>query len=206
MTTGEVGNCDHDAAQCFRLPAAPKELLQNFCATARQNACGDFHPMIQFWMVQHLHYGPNCASFWVVGAINQAADARMHDRSRAHRARLNCNKQVAGGKPMVTQGDSGLAQSDNFGVCGGIFIEDVAIPSPAYDAAIMNYHRSDRHFACFQRALSGAQGLLHPEFVVGSPVVRRHRKFANERGAMTRLKYSGWLICSDEIERAKSRG
>ena len=104
---------------------------------------------------------------------------------------------------MVTQGDSGLAQGDSFRVGGGIFVEDVAIPSPAYDAAFMHHDRSDRHFASFERTVSGAQGFLHPEFVGRAVLVCLHRGRCVAR--ITRLKYSGWLTCPAEIERSESR-
>jgi hypothetical protein len=153
-------------------------------------------------MVQHLHYGTNRSRFWIVGAINQAADARMQYRTRTHGARFNCNKQVAGRKAMVTQGDSSLAQGDDFGVGGGIFIEDVAIPSPAHDAVFMHHHSSDGHFACFQRSLGRAQSFLHPKFVVGGPGICGHRDLPVCVALLARLKYSGWRFPGFERTRS----
>jgi hypothetical protein len=47
----------------------------------------------------------------------------------------------------------------------GIGVGQVAVESAADDFAFMYYHSPDRDFAYIERALGGAQSLLHPQFV-----------------------------------------
>lgn len=86
------------------LATASKKLLQNPCAASGQHATANINPMVELWVIQQLHHRPHGAGFRVVCAINHALDARMHHRSGAHSARLNCNKQVAVRQTMVTEG------------------------------------------------------------------------------------------------------
>ena len=121
--------------------------------------------MVQLRMIHDLHHRTHCPGLWVVRAIYQALNAGMHQRSGAHRARLNCNKQLAVFQAMVTDGCTGFAQRDDLGVGGRIGLGDVAVPSAADDLVVAYYDRADRNFPGFQRALGAAQGFFHPEFV-----------------------------------------
>jgi hypothetical protein len=128
--------------------------------------------MIQAGVIDHLENRMDGSSLWVVGTIHQAAEASMHGRSRAHRARLNCSKQFAVAEPMIPQASSRLAQGHDFGMCGGVVIAEVAIPSPSYDASFAHHDGSNRHLACLQCALRAAKGFFHPKFV-GRHLVER---------------------------------
>ncbi len=121
--------------------------------------------MIQGGVVGHLQNRIDGACFRVVGSVHQAAEAGMNGRSRAHGARLNCNKQFAVGQAMVTGVFSRLAQGYDFGVSGGIVVGEILIPSSSDYAAGGHHHRSYRHFARLQGALGAAQGFFHPELV-----------------------------------------
>jgi hypothetical protein len=50
-------------------------------------------------------------------------------------------------------------------VGGGVGIGDVAVPTPADDASVANDDCADRDLAGFERALGGAEGFFHPEFI-----------------------------------------
>lgn len=91
----------------------------------------------------------HCTRFRIVRAIYQAANACMHQRTRAHRARLNRNEQVAAFQTIVTNGGTGFAQSEDLGMGGWIALRDVAIPSAAYDLAIAYHDRAYRDLPCF---------------------------------------------------------
>src|SRR3984957_6978208 len=148
-----------------RLTTTPKERLQQLRAASRQNSALNLDLMIQLRMIQDLHHRPHRAGLRIVGAIDEPLDAGMHHRTGAHSARLNCNKQIAVSQAVVTNGCTRLAQRNNLSVRGWVGVRDIAIPSPANDAAPMHDHRSDGNFAGFERALSAAQSLFHPEFV-----------------------------------------
>jgi len=149
-----------------RLTTALKERLQQFGAAACQNTTPNFYAMVQLRVTQHLHYRMNRARFGIVGSVDEALDPGMHQRARAHGARLNCSKQIAVSQAVVTNGCTGFAQGDNFRMRGGIGVRDVTVPSPADDFSVAHHHRAHGDFTCFQGALRSAEGFLHPKFVV----------------------------------------
>ena len=109
--------------------------------------------------------GVDCAGFKIVRTVYEALNPGMKNRPRAHRARLNCNKELAVGQTMVTDSDTGFAQRDDLGMRGRIGIDDVAIPSSAYDLLVTNDHRAHRNFPDLQSTLGTAEGFFHPEFI-----------------------------------------
>jgi hypothetical protein len=139
-----------------RLTPIPKELLQQFRAPSGENATANLNSMIQLRVIHDLHHGVHRAGLRVVGAVDQALYASMHDRASAHRARLNCNKQLAAAQAVVTDVCAGLTQRNHLGVRGGVGIGDVAIPSTAHDASIADNDRTNRNLAGFKGPLRRA--------------------------------------------------
>ena len=116
-------------------------------------------------MIQHLQYGMNRAGLRVIRAIYEALKSRMHHRTGAHRARLNCNKQFAASKAMVTNGSTCLTQRNDLSVRRGIAVRNIAIPALPYDSPLENHHGSHRHFIGFEGTLRTPQSLQHPGLV-----------------------------------------
>jgi hypothetical protein len=112
-------------------------------------------------MIQNLHHRTYSARLRVIGAVNQALQPGMYQGAGAHRARLNCSKQLAAFQAMVAEGGTGLAQGDDLGVGGGIGIGDVAVAAASYDPAFVHHDGADRNFALFKSALGGTKGFLH---------------------------------------------
>jgi hypothetical protein len=93
---------------------------------------------------------------------------------------------------MISQCGRGLAQSDDFGVGGGIVLRDVPVPALTDDAALMHDHGADGNFALIEGALGAAQGFLHPQLIVdlrwslgdvqgesgGATIKRRHPQYS----------------------------
>ena len=77
----------------------------------------------------------------------------MHHRSRAHRARFNCSKQLAASQAVVPQNASRSAQGHHFGMCGRVMIGEVPVPSSADQLPIQHDNRSHGYFAHFECAL-----------------------------------------------------
>lgn len=121
--------------------------------------------MIQPRVVQHLHHRVHRTSLSVVRSVDNAAEAGLDDRPRAHDAWLNCNKQLALSQTMVPDGGASLAQGDDLGMCAWIGIGNAAIPAPAHDDPFADNNSADWNFAGFERALSTAERFFHPEFV-----------------------------------------
>jgi len=101
---------------------APEELLHHFRTTPGQDACTNLRAMVQFRVVQDMHYRMNRAGLGIVCAVHQTPDARVNQGSRAHCARFNCGKQVALAQAMVADRGSRLAQSHDLSVGGWIRI------------------------------------------------------------------------------------
>ena len=123
--------------------------------------------MIQTGVIHHLQNRMDGACLRVVCTIYQTADASMNCRSRAHGAGFNCSKQFAVDEPVVTDVSSRLAQGHDFSMSGWIVVGEVAIPSSSNHAPFAHHDGPHRNFACFQRTLGAAEGLLHPKFVRG---------------------------------------
>jgi hypothetical protein len=74
---------------------------------------------------------------------------------------------------MVTNGCTGFAQRDDFGVCGRVVVGDVAVPSSAYNPSVayvvtcvVTYNdRAHRNLPGLKRALGAAQSFFHPKLV-----------------------------------------
>ena len=115
-----------------------KKRLQQFSTAAGQHATADFRSMVQLRVIQHLQHRVDCTCFGIIRAINDAFHPRVHQRARAHRARLNCNKELTVSKTMITQVRSGLAKGNDFGVGGGIGVNDVAVPTSANNFSRVN--------------------------------------------------------------------
>jgi hypothetical protein len=126
--------------------------------------------MIQTGAIHHLQKRMDGTRFGIVGAVHQAPDARMNCRSRTHGARLNCSKQFAVAKPVVTEVSSRFAQRHDFRVRARIVVGKVAIPASSHYATGAHHHCSYRHFARLQGALRAAQGFFHPKLIRRMPV------------------------------------
>jgi hypothetical protein len=164
------------------LPPAPEEFLQDIGTAARQYPPSDFNPVIQARVIQHMDDGTYRARLRIIRAVDQSPDARMNQRSRAHRARLNCSKQVAVPQTMVADRGACLAQRNDFRMRRWVAIGNVPVESAADNLTLMYDHRADRDFAHFESALRRAQGFLHPEFVVGGIHSTSHISIVALRG------------------------
>ncbi len=147
------------------LTTISKERLQQFGAAPGQHSRSNFDPMIQLRVVQDLHDGTHRTSFGIIGAVHQTLEASVHQSPGAHRARLNCNKQLAISDAVITKVSGRLPQCNYFGVRCWIRVGNVAIPSASHNCFAADDDRPDRYFSSFECALRAAQCLLHPEFV-----------------------------------------
>ena len=118
--------------------------------------------MVQTGVIYHLKNRMDGASLRIVRSIHQAAKAGMHRRSRAHGARLNCNKEFTVAETVITDGSSSLPEGQYFGMSRGIAVGNIAIPASSYHFPGAHHDRSYGDFPCFQGTLSAAQGFVHP--------------------------------------------
>ena len=145
--------------------------------------------MIQAGVIHHLQNRMDSACLRIVGPVHQTPDAGMNRRSRAHGARLNCSKQLAVAKPVITKGSSRFAERHDFRVRAGIEVGQVAIPTSSHHAPAAHDHCSHRHFARLERALGAAQGFFHPKFVGGRLVSGKF--VSREQLSVTKRRVAG---------------
>src|ERR1700747_1855730 len=88
--------------QVLAHPAGAEELLQKLCATVCKHAIPNFHVMVHARVVEDSHHRMHGTRFGVVRTVDQAPNPRVDERSRAHGARLNCNKQLTVAQAMIT--------------------------------------------------------------------------------------------------------
>jgi hypothetical protein len=147
------------------LTTAPEELLQNLGRSSCQNASANLHLMIRAGMINHRKNGMDRSRFRIIRTIHQASYSRVNQGARAHGAGLNCNKQIAVDQAVVTQVLTCFAHSDHLGMGGWIVVLDVAIRAARHNASLIDDNSADGNFPGFERTLSGAKRLFHPEFV-----------------------------------------
>src|ERR1041384_4355488 len=87
--------------------------------------------------------------------VNQTPDARLYQRSRAHRARLDRRINVDTREPVVTDLPSGPAQRDDFGVRSGIAVSTRAVSENGDELIFTDDARADGHFAIRPRLACG---------------------------------------------------
>jgi hypothetical protein len=89
----------------------------------------------------------------------------MHHGARTHRARLNCNKQLAVLQTVIAQGGARLTQRDDFCVSGGIGVREIAVSPAADDFSSADDDGPHRNLPGFERVLGGTKSLFHEELV-----------------------------------------
>jgi hypothetical protein len=116
-------------------------------------------------VIHDLHHRLDRPCFWVICTKYQASNARMNQSSRAHRAWLNCSKEVTVSQTVVTNDGTRFAQRDDLRMCRWIIFAQILVPAPCDDRTVADYDRTHRNLSRFQAALSRTEGFLHEEFV-----------------------------------------
>jgi len=116
-------------------------------------------------VIQHLKHGVNRARLGVLGAVDEATDARVGDGSGAHGAGLDGNVEFAIGQAVIAEDEPGFAQRLYLGVRRGVVVGYRTIAAASHNMAVLYDHRADGHLAeCFGTPRL-AQGFFHEEFV-----------------------------------------
>ncbi|HKR85091.1 MAG TPA: hypothetical protein VJS37_13120 [Terriglobales bacterium] len=113
------------------LALTSKKVLQDLRAMPRENTSKNLYFMVHRWVVQPVHDRVDRSGFGVVCAVNQPSNPRVNQGSRAHSARLNCNKQVTVHQAVIAYGGPSFTECQNFRVRSWILIAYIAIPATA---------------------------------------------------------------------------
>ncbi len=117
--------------------------------------------MVESRVGKHFKAGADGSAFGIVGAIDEARDARLDDCACTHAARLDGDVERGIGKTVVGQEAGGLAQNDNLCVSCWVVVADGAVAGTGEDLAIVDEHGADRDFAGYRCGARFGQGFLH---------------------------------------------
>src|SRR5207302_1663251 len=92
----------------------------------------------------------------------------MHQRTGAHCARFNGNKQLTGSQTVVTYRSTSFAQRKDLRMSTRVGVGDVPVPSAPNNLSVAHDYSTDGDLPGFQSALRRAHSLLHPEFIRSS--------------------------------------
>src|SRR5262249_15980669 len=97
-----------------------KEGLYHSATFVLKNCSLNHNPMVQNFAAAQTKVTLDCASLRIARAVDQPLNARMNDRPRTHRARLDRRKQRAPGEPVVSKHTPGFSQCHHLGMSRGI--------------------------------------------------------------------------------------
>ena len=119
--------------------------------------------MVQRRHLQEIHDSAGGSATFVFATKNQAPDAHMDERARAHRAGLLGDVQVAIAQAPVAHGRLRLRDRQHLGVRGGVLQQLDLIMRARDDSSFTHHHRTDRHFLGLERFFCLAQRFAHKE-------------------------------------------
>ena len=122
-------------------------------------------------MVDDLHDAADGSGLGIARAVDQPRNARMHDRSGAHRAGLQRDVKLAAAEPVIAQRARGFAQRQNLGVRVGSLAEITWFQPRPTMLSLAHHHRADRNLARNFGQPRQPQRLFHPALVglAGAP-------------------------------------
>jgi hypothetical protein len=143
------------------LAAFGEERLEDGGAVGGEDAGGDFYLVVEARVGEDFEAGAESATFGIIGAVNETADAGLDDSAGAHAAGLDGDVERGVGESVVAEKAGCLAQDNYFRMGSGVAIADGAIAGTSEDLAAMDEHGADRDFASFGSGARFSQGFLH---------------------------------------------
>jgi peroxiredoxin len=152
--------------QVRELLAEPREeALQQFHALGGEHALDDLHTVVQQVRIGQPELAAHAAEAEVARAEDQPPHARVHQRARAHHARLE--RDIQGGvlQAVVAGRRRGLAERRHLGMGGGIAAGNGTVGAAPEHGVIRHQQRAHGHFAGAGRRPRHLHRLAHPVLV-----------------------------------------
>src|SRR5256714_5151130 len=166
----------------FRSSSCPEELLHERAALAFEHARRQPHPVVQRTRIADAEDRLDRARFLVPRTVDEPPDSRLHERARAHRARLNRRVDDSARQTVVACAAGGLTQGEAFGVRRRVAVSSGAVAGEREQLAVGGDDaRADRHLAAPGGPARRADGLAHPALVhvgVGPKLFARLHKYS----------------------------
>ena len=147
------------------LSSERKKFLEEPGAGIRQDAGGDLATVVEPGHLEQVEQAARGTPFGVAAPENYAAQPRMDDCARAHRAGFLRHVKIAVRKPPVADFSLRLGNGKHFRVGGRILEQLDLIPRTGDDRSLAHDNRADRHLLGSKRFPRLPQGLAHEIFL-----------------------------------------
>src|SRR4030095_13682065 len=147
---------------------AGKEIRQQLTALVREHAAQNRRMVVQARLTEDVDDRTASSRLWIARAKDEPCDARMQDRTHAHRARLERHIKRATGKTIVAKHARRIAQRRDFGVRRRVVRSDGGVAAAADDRAILDDDRANGHLAARLRRSRENQRLAHVARIVNA--------------------------------------
>jgi hypothetical protein len=139
-----------------------EKVAEDACALFAEHARGYGEAMVESRVFTERVEGREGPGLGVVASVDDARDTSVHEGARAHRARFERRKKRGAVQPPRSEASSGLSQSDDLGVRGGIVVDLATISSAAdHGALCVDHNRPDRHVPSARRRFRFGQRQAH---------------------------------------------
>jgi hypothetical protein len=140
-------------------------MLQQRAGFSRQYSTHDAGMVIESGLRERIDDAPASAGLGILRTVYEAGDASMHDRARAHHARLERHIELTPAQTVVCETSGGLAQGGDFSVRRRVTSRNGVVIAAADDFAVFDHHRPDGHFACRPRLRGELERGAHEPFL-----------------------------------------
>jgi hypothetical protein len=131
------------------LAAFGEKRLEDGDAVGGEDTGRDFNLMVEAGVGKDFEAGADGAAFWIVGAVNEAWNSGLDDRTGAHAARLDGDVEGGIGQAVVAEKTGGFAKDHYFRVSRGVIVADCAIAGTGKNLAFVDEHSTNGNFAGF---------------------------------------------------------
>jgi hypothetical protein len=147
------------------LAASRKKGLQDRGALRRENAMDHFYTVIEAWTGENFEARTCCATFGIVGAINEAGDAGLDYGPGTHATGFYGDVQCCAGHAVVAEKARSFTNCHNLGVRCGVAITNCAVARTGEDLTVMDDERPNGDFAGGRCIAPFLHGYLHEQNV-----------------------------------------
>ena len=158
-------------------PSLPKKILEEGERFGGEDAGGDFAAVVEAGEIEELERAATCARLGVADAEDDAVDADMGERARAHGARFLGDVEGGAVEPPRFQQRLRLRDGEHFGMGGGVLARLDLVAALGQDRAIADEDRADGDFIAGAGGAGEFERASHEDFVLGE-----HRNFDGING------------------------
>ena len=131
--------------------------------------------MVEMRIGEHPRSALDCPPAGFGGTEHEMLDSGMHERSRAHGARLDRDVERGAGNTIVTYAGARIANRNQLRIRAGIVLCNALIGSAPNNLAITNDYRAHRDLTCATSGVGKLECLAHETEVRAHDVASRRK-------------------------------